>query len=618
MNLADAATRLSALAVGLCQDAGIGLEVGDVKWAWDSVRRVILVPQKDMEERGPEYCAGVLAHEIGHYFISRYLLFRVDFPSQVLLFFLLNGIEDPRVNTWIRLRYPGTDAWLAKVAEEDAHMQGRAALPDVLHFIFSCAREEWLGWRPAATVTPLPQRVIEALDQTRPARRRYAETLPPADLDPGATVSGVGRRYRLEVWTELASTISRILPSLREQAVQLCAREAIQLAEQEIFPTARALLDGDVSRLMMLLHKDPALLPEARRAADEADQARLEVLFTRAREQPAPAVPLAGKPQLQELALRLVEAWVRAWQGACSRSSPVIGTPDDAARAGRKPGLPQPPPTTPPPKRPPRLLSDYDRAQARVAPQIERLTRHIEEILQPVQRLREGRGFPSGHKLDLRRLMAYEADPRIYNKLWLRKSIPQRRRAVVSLLVDLSGSMQGAKTEAALAGTVLLAECLHRLSVPFAVNGFQDVLVPLCDFGAGLGPDVRMAIGQLPLEVEGRRPHGNNMPRYNDDGPCLLEAAEGLLARNEADRLLIVVSDGLPEGRRSNEGDLRNAVQQLSSLGRQLKLVGIGLGPQTDHVSKYYPESIANVPLERFADEIGGLLERVLLSGAPK
>jgi hypothetical protein len=616
MNLEEAAIRLSALAVGLCQDAGIGLEIGDVRWAWDSVRRVILVPQKDMEERGPEYCAGVLAHEIGHYFISRYLLFSVPFPSQVLLFFLLNGIEDPRVNTWIRLRYPGTDAWLAKVAEEDAHQQGNPALPDILHFIFACAREEWLGWRPAASVTPLPLRVEDALERTRAARRRYAETLPPADLDPAAAGPDLRQRYRLEVWTELGATISRTLPSLREQAIQLRAREAIQLAEKEIFTIARELLDGDLARLMMLLQKDPALIPEARRAAAEADPNLLQVLFTRAREQPAPAVPLAGKQRLVELGMDLIEAWVRAWQGRCQRTSPVIGSPDDAERVRRPGQPPQPLPPTPPPRRPPRTLSEYDKAQARVAPQIERLTRHIAEILQPVQRLREGRGFPSGHKLDLRRLMTYEADPRIYNKLWLRKTIPQRRRAVVSLLVDLSGSMQGPKTDAALAGTVLLAECLYRLSVPFAVNGFQDVLVPFCDFGAGLGPDVRFAIGQLPLEVEGRRPNGNNVPRYNDDGPCLLEAAEGLLARREEDRLLIVVSDGLPEGRRSNESDLRQAVQQLRSLGRDLTLVGIGLGPQTDHVSNFYPESIANVPVECLADEIGALLQRVLLAEA--
>jgi cobalamin biosynthesis protein CobT len=43
-------------------------------------------------------------------------------------------------------------------------------------------------------------------------------------------------------------------------------------------------------------------------------------------------------------------------------------------------------------------------------------------------------------------------------------------------VVDLSGSMHGPKTDAAQAGTVLMAEALHRLGIPFAINGFQDRL----------------------------------------------------------------------------------------------------------------------------------------------
>ncbi len=234
-------------------------------------------------------------------------------------------------------------------------------------------------------------------------------------------------------------------------------------------------------------------------------------------------------------------------------------------------------------------------------------------MLRPARRLREGCDFPSGSKLNMRRVMSWEADPRLYDKLWLRKTIPQRRGTAMSLLVDLSGSMRGEKAAAAMAGTVLVSEALNRLGVPFAVNGFQDVLVPFCDFGEGLTPRVRTAIGQLPQEVDGNRPGGNNQPRYNDDGPCLLEAAEGLLDRSETDRVLIVVSDGKPEGRRSNEADLRRAVESLRALGSELTLVGLGLGPGTDHVTRYYPQSIANIPVARFADEIGGLLQRTLL-----
>ena len=123
--------------------------------------------------------------------------------------------------------------------------------------------------------------------------------------------------------------------------------------------------------------------------------------------------------------------------------------------------------------------------------------------------------------------------------------------------------MRSPKTDAAVAGTVLLAETLHRLQVPFAVNGFQDVLVPLCDFHEGLNGRVRDAIGEMPQEVEGGRAGGNNSPSYNDDGPCVREAAEQLLNHPADDRMLIVVSDGLPEGRRSNDADLRAAIRDV-------------------------------------------------------
>jgi cobaltochelatase CobT len=191
--------------------------------------------------------------------------------------------------------------------------------------------------------------------------------------------------------------------------------------------------------------------------------------------------------------------------------------------------------------------------------------------------------------------MAFEADPRQWDKLWRRKSIPDRHQTVVSLLVDLSGSMHGSKTDVAQAGTVLMAESLHRLGIPFAINGFQDRLIRFADFHDGLTERVRTAVGEMPLEVSGQRPGGNNTPGFNDDGPCLREAAEQLLSAPADDRILIVVSDGMPAGRRSTEQDLRNVVRLLAREPR-LRLIGVGIGPDTDHVRDFYPQQLGQRP----------------------
>jgi Cobalamin biosynthesis protein CobT VWA domain len=597
------AEKLAALAAGLCQDSGIGMEVSPATWAWDPVRRVILVAADDLEKRGPTYCAGVIAHEVGHYFISRYGLFSLPFASRMALSNLLNAIEDPRVNTWIKRRYPGAKRWLADVGDEDAWGAMNDPLLDFLVFCLECAREELRGWQPSRHASLA--RVSGALEQTRHSRRAYAEWLPGLDLDASELGLDLLTRYRTEVWPALSARAAAVLPAPWEQVIRLRCWEALRLADSAILPVAGRILEGDIHRLALYLQGDRRRQDDAWDAINQVNRDRLTALLLSARQASPPLTARPPSPALHTLALRLIDLWLLR----CHRI-PVIS----AERAGLPRGKAEPLPRAPlPPPRLPVPSTAYDQAHARVASQINQLGRHLEDALRPRRRLREAGGFASGYKLDLRKVMKFSADHRLYDRLWIRKSIPNRRNAAVLLLLDLSGSMRGEKSEALLAGTVLLAETLHRLSVPFAILGFQDVLIPFCDFGDGLTAAVRQAIGQLPREINGDRPRGNNKPSYNDDGPCLREAAERLLDWNATDRLLLVVSDGLPEGRSSNPEDLHTAVRGLRNVSEGLKLIGIGLGKDTEHVRDFYPESVANVPVPQLAKEIGGMLRRSLL-----
>src|SRR5215472_396523 len=183
------AADLSALAAGLCQDAGIGVELGP-RWSWDTARRVLVVAQADLQARGADWCAAVLAHEVGHYFVTRHHLFAVPFPLPEALRVLLNALEDPRANAWIVGRYPGTARWLARLDEEPPPVP----VPAFLAFCRECAREPLRDWQPSGRE---PALVADALAETRDARRRCAHTLPPTDLTlpPEADVMD---RYRSE------------------------------------------------------------------------------------------------------------------------------------------------------------------------------------------------------------------------------------------------------------------------------------------------------------------------------------------------------------------------------------------------------------------------------------
>ncbi len=593
------ARELAALAAGLCQDAGIDLVVAPGGWSWDPVSRTIRVSAEGLAEQGAAYCAGIVAHEVGHFYVSRYTSFPVAFPSVRAAWSLLNAIEDPRVDRWICRRYPGAAAWQEHAKVDELATTG--SMPTFLRFCLECAAEGDRDWRPSVPPAegeerePLPDVVVAALAATRDARRAYAETAPPTDPDQPVDPE-VLRRWREEVWPH--ARVTRWAPRRREQRVQWSAWEAHALAQAEVLPAAAALWLADRDRIGAFLLSHPAHAGAGRRLLEEG---RPEALVGAAMRSDAAPRPLP--PWAEELAGQLLDGAVGG-----RVSAPLLGParPGERGHRGRPwrtgPRLPRWKPA-----------SDYDRAYAQVADQIEELVRHLEDILRPRRRMRARSGYPSGRSIDLRRAMTFEADPRRYDELWVRTSIPDRREAVFSLLVDLSGSMQGQKAHAALLGTVLVAETLHRLEVPFAIDGFQDVLVPLCDFREPFGPAVRRRIAEMVQEVEGCRAGGNNVPRYNDDGPCLLEHAEKLLAQPGTDRVLVVVSDGIPEGRRSEPDDLHRAVATLRERAEELRLVALGLGPQTGHVRRFYPEATADVPLSKFARTIGALVERMLL-----
>ena len=595
---------LAVLASALCLDAGIHLEVRGERWSYDPIRRTLSVSEPSLRDNGRDWCAGRLVNEIGHYWLTRHDLFSVDFPSVPIAQAILDALEDGRVNGWMAARYPGSRDWLAEV-HRGADAPVAQPLPLVLWFCLECALEPGRGWAPAPH--PVPDPVRRALDQTRAARQAYSRIRPATEIgqvtDPDLRLHWAERVRPQLLWGMWP-------PAAYEAEVQLRALDALELAEDEILPAAEALLGEDRERIEQWLSAQPM---ECQRLQERIEAGEAQAAFEAACAHAGAPCPCSG--EAREMAMRLLEAMQGQQRGAEAgaagqfrrvvHSNPFEGF----GEAGRPAFAP------PPPRRltlQPAIRTDYNEARLAVANQIEQLVRLLERILRPRQRLRMKSGYPSGRRVDLRRLMAFEADPRRYNELWSRSSIPERRRVVFSLLIDLSGSMRGDKCKAALLGTVLMAETLARLQVPFAINGFQDVLIPFSPFHARFGPAVRDEIATMPHEVAETRVGGNNNASNNDDGPCVLEAANELLQESADRRVLLVVSDGQPAGRRSTAEDLHNTVRALTSPGVPLELLGIGLGPGTEHVTGFYPQSVASVPLDDFAQQIGNLIMRGL------
>ena len=606
--------QLRGLAAGLCVDAGILVEEGESAfWYYDHDRRAIVVPSRDIKTKGVHYCAGVLAHEVGHFYISRYHRFTqaFQFPSTKLLNHLLNCLEDPRVNRWIKARYPGARDWYRHLLA-DFESPDRVGVPEFLSFGIECHAEEMHGWQARPTGT-LPPRIESALAATRLARQAATECLP--SLVPDSVL--LDDRLANFAAKTLTGRMEPVLPqgagpmAARELDVLVHQARMLTLVRDGVCEEALKLLKTDCARLgWHLLKKDmQAELNTLARGGRIPNALKLkltaEVIPAM---QAVPQPPTTWEPSLaQSKALvKVMELFLeKAEQTGKVR---VLGTsPHD--RCGGRPGA--------------RSIGGSRGAGGKgieerqqplpveeVSPStrgVEQLARLVEDGLNPTRLRRHHGAFATGSKLSMREAMRLDAEPERYRKLWQRRIRPTRPDAAFGLLVDLSGSMRGEKIKAALAGTHLLAETLHRLEVPCLIHGFQDKLIPIAGWEDGYNEGVRNRIQGMGLEVSDSRPGGNNQMRFNDDGPCLEEFAALVGAHPARDRFVVVVSDGGPAGSRSTAEDLEKVIRTITR-GNEVHLIGLGLGLGTDHVRRFYPRSIANVAEADFPSKIGGLI----------
>jgi len=588
--------QLERIAAGLCAESDVAIEVSTDEWAWDPSNRSIRVSRDDLHTLGPEACAGIVAHEVGHAGVSRYLLLRsalaILMPKPELMPLFFNAIEDPRAEAHVMRKFPGVKRWLV---EADSAMVPKdpKPYPRFLSFLFQAARSAHLDWALLPPNTRIAPEVLEALRITAPARRRYAEGfLPPID-DPVACHAREVQAL-LEEGTEASADPD-------ECAARVLSARAASHAVSRILPAFVHLWGLDVTYIARRLSRSRSARTLARSAVDKGVPDECLRLATHHLESPAPdRVPGPNAIHLAE------DLLVTAIQGMIATSMPSTCGGPARSRRGRRRAEVRVRPTPPEGG-----TSGYRSAYREVRSQVDLLSERLEPMLRKRTRMSERTGFATGSRLDLRKAMGFEADPRHYDELWIRKTVPDRHRAAVTLLVDLSGSMRGEKAKAALRGTIVFAETLARLSIPSAVHGFQDVLIPILGFGESLDDAARARIGDMPLEACAERPGGNNNPHYNDDGPCLAEAGRELQSIAANDRVLVVISDGSPEGVRSGPDDLKTAVEHLSA--SNVLLFGVGLGPGTEHVRSFYPASIASVPVEAFARTMAELLEEVIV-----
>lgn len=430
---------MARIAGGLCREAHIArVEPSpDGTWSWNPHTRVLRVGARALAEAGPEACAGIVAHEVGHAHISRspgpWALQTARgwaIPEAVAAQWW-NAIEDPRVEAWIARRFPGVQRWLTRASTEALR---RLLAPPLLRYqqwaLGTCIDDAPEGERLLAAMAP---EVRSALVATRAARRAYREDfLPPTRSDHSDGSRDLRERAALRVADpRLPAGVSS-----QERLIHLLALQAGDHAVQRVFPAALALFDADVEELASVLQGDPTLAAHvAGRGAPFLPPDRVVGLARRGELPTAPP---------DDASRREAAAWL-------GRTDPRQLQNQIGFGAGR--GHPAP------------LFGDDPQIRAHHAAAavptaaatqslVDRLERALRASLRPERRVRHRAQVVSvGSRANLRRLMDAEARETLAGAaplpVWER-AVAVLHDAAFALLLDCSGSMRGPKIHAAL------------------------------------------------------------------------------------------------------------------------------------------------------------------------
>lgn len=253
-------------------------------------------------------------------------------------------------------------------------------------------------------------------------------------------------------------------------------------------------------------------------------------------------------------------------------------------------------------------VSLYKTDRTRLGDAVHVMSRKLSRAFMAKQDRQWDAGRDAG-RLDSRRLVA--AVNGAVNVFKVREEASDVDTAVM-ILVDMSGSMRGGKIVMARQVAVALCETLDRTTVAYEVAGFgtyptwdipsserleakrgaYDRLSPLRHFIFKAFEDsLHMSRGAIGTMARHQRDH-------NVDGESVLWGHERLKRRPERRRIMLVLSDGLPEFEGADYNKraqhLRDAIAHITREGTET----IGIGIMSTAVSRFYDRHTVVVNLD--------------------
>jgi len=170
----------------------------------------------------------------------------------------------------------------------------------------------------------------------------------------------------------------------------------------------------------------------------------------------------------------------------------------------------------------------------------------------------------------------------------------------ITVLVDLSGSMNGYPIENAMKACVVLQEVCNSLKIPITVLGFKSgrQKVQIMHFSN------RMLQGRYAHTGIVRMDAGGGTPLYN----ALLYLPRLLKKQSEEDKLLIVITDGAPD-----TGPEPCKIE-VTKLGRYAKVYGMAIGGGREALANIFGSKYIGIDsLDRLPGELCKVIEKNII-----
>lgn len=170
----------------------------------------------------------------------------------------------------------------------------------------------------------------------------------------------------------------------------------------------------------------------------------------------------------------------------------------------------------------------------------------------------------------------------------------------ITVLVDLSGSMNGYPIENAMKACVVLQEVCNSLKIPITVLGFKSgrQKVQILHFSNRLLKGRYAHTGIVKMDA------GGGTPLYN----ALLYLPRLLKKQSEEDKLLIVITDGAPD-----TGPEPCKIE-VTKLGRYAKVYGMAIGGGRDALANTFGSKYIGIDsLDRLPGELCKVIEKNII-----